>query len=243
MKTIRENKKYILTLCVSVLCLVIIVFSATYAYFTPFIKNEGKKMEFRAGKVKLNITENKINVGNLIPILDSTKETKAHRNEFTISNAEDSTLGSCYTLYLDVESIGENLKNKYFKYELLDSSGEIVKEGNFEGFNIETDSRIELLANQEINKTNTSNSYVLRFWFSYDSNEDQTALLQGEASTKTFSAKITASGVSGTCNEVTNPEPTIPEPANPENVDPETPNPETTNPEPTNPETNPETTN
>lgn len=194
-----SRKTVVVMMCVSVLCLVIVVFASTYAYFTPFIEGEGELINVISGKIKLNITENKINASNLAPILDSTKDTKAQKNEFTISRTDDSNLDACYSLYLVVDTIGSSLRNNYFKYEL--DYGVNTVTGDFSNLNYEEDgtAKIGLLVNQEITDANPSNTYTLRLWLSYDPDNDQTSLLTGTAETRVFNAHILASGQNGKC--------------------------------------------
>lgn len=194
-----SRKTVVVMMCVSVLCLVIVVFASTYAYFTPFIEGEGDLINVISGKIKLNITENKINASNLAPILDSTKDTKAQKNEFTISRTDDSNLDACYSLYLVVDTIGSSLRNNYFKYEL--DYGVNTVTGDFSNLNYEEDgtAKIGLLVNQEITDANPSNTYTLRLWLSYDPDNDQTSLLTGTAETRVFNAHILASGQNGKC--------------------------------------------
>jgi len=201
----NSSKGYIAVMIVSILCLVIIIFSTTYAYFTPRITGDENPMTFQAGKVKLSISENKISATNLTPILDSTKESKAQKNEFTISRTEDSNLEACYSLYLVVDEIGDNLKNQYFKYELL--YGDKVLEGDFSNLTFDEEegtATIPFLTNQVISEDNESNSYTLRLWLSYDPDNDQTSLLTGDVASRTFNAHIYANGVSGKCKVETN---------------------------------------
>ena len=196
----NSNKCYIGVMALGVVCLVVMVFAATYAYFSPRIVGEGADMRVLSGKVKLKISETKITANNLVPILDSTKATKAQKNEFTISRSDDSNLDACYQLFLVVDSIGSAMQNKWFKYELL--YGENSIEGDFSNLIFEEDgttSKIALLDNQQVTSSNPSNSYTLRVWLSYSDTEDQTSILTGEASTRQFSARIVASGQNGTC--------------------------------------------
>lgn len=200
----KSNKKYIAVMSLSVFCLIVIVVSVSYAYFTPRIVGEGKSVNAIAGKVKLQISESKINASNLLPIKDSSKSTKAQKNEFTISRTDESNLKACYSLYLVIDKIGDNLKNKWFKYELdyVNVDGQkSTLEGNFENIVPEEDGtlKIAFLTNQEVNDVTTSRTYTLRLWLSYSDTEDQTFILLGDAESKTFNARILAEGVSGEC--------------------------------------------
>jgi hypothetical protein len=197
-----SKKSYVAVMSISILCLVVIVFSTTYAYFKPKITGEGTPINVVAGKVKLAISEEKITAMNLAPILDDTKDTKAQKNSFSISRTEDSNLGACYSLYLVVDKIGANLQNQYFKYE-FDYGADVIT-GDFSNlvFDEEGKANIPLITNQELSSDNTSNSYTLRLWLSYDPNVDQTSLLVGDAELRTFNGHIYASGVTGACSEI-----------------------------------------
>lgn len=208
-----SKKSYIAVMCLSVVCLIVIVASVTYAYFSTQLEGEGRTFSLMAGKLDLNITENKINATGLVPIRDTSKDTLAQENEFTISRTDDSTMDACYSLYLVVDEIGVNLKNKWFKYELdyvnTDGSPDTIS-GTFEGEldNLQVEKREDgttavgkaLLTNQELNDTTASRTYTLRVWLSYSDTEDQTSLLTGEPETRTFTAHLVASGASGSCN-------------------------------------------
>lgn len=196
-----KNKSYIATLALSVFCLIAIVGAATYAYFVPRIAGEGTDMNVSSGKIELKISESKIIGEDVKPILDSTKDTKAQINEFTISQAQNSTLNVCYSLYLAVEELGVNLKNQYFKFELVDSSNNVVSSGDFSEVVIpETgNAKIKIASNKTLMSQDSGNKYILRLWFSYDPVEDQTAYLTGGAETRSFKAHLVSEGVSGAC--------------------------------------------
>lgn len=198
-----SNKKYIAVMVLSVFCLVVIVASVTYAYFVPKIVGEGHGVNNFAGKVKLSISESKITANNVLPIRDINKDNMAQKNEFIISRNEDSNLDACYSLFLVVDNIGENLKSKWFKYELeyLDGGTNKTIEGNFEGIvpDSEGNMKIAFLTNQELNETITSRNYVLRLWLSYSDTEDQSSILMGDTNSRTFSGHIKAEGISGIC--------------------------------------------
>lgn len=211
MENYNYKSRYYLMLGISVLCLVFLVGSATYAFFKPVVLGKGSPIDVISGKVKLQISESKITASNLTPIKDSSKDTKAQRNDFTISRTDESNLNACYTLYLVVDSIGETLKSKWLKYELsyTDKDGQAqTMEGNFENFaslNVDKDGKanVALLQNQELSDATPNRSYTLRLWLSYSDTEDQSSLLTGDADSRTFSAHIYASGESGKC-KVTN---------------------------------------
>jgi len=202
-----SNKKYIAVMGLSVFCLIAIVASVTYAYFTPRVVGDGQSVNVIAGKVKLQISETNITANNLVPIRDGNKDRLAQKNEFTISRTDDSNLNACYSLYLIIDKIGDNLKNKWFKYELdyVNTDGEdATLEGTFEDFDsltvLEDGSvRIGFLTNQELSDSVTSRTYTLRLWLSYSDTEDQSSILTGTSETREFSARVMAEGTSGKC--------------------------------------------
>ena len=195
-KDIKKSAK--LTLLVGVLMLIVIATSTTYAYFKTRIKSPGSKISVTGSNFSLNITDNALTASGLKPIYDRNKETQAVKKEFTISIGSDGITSACYDLYLDIESLGNNLRNKYFKYEI--TNGTDTYAGNFSG---RTDgSQILIMRNQNINTTNTSNSYTLYLWLAYgNSNDSQGELLTGDAASRTYKGRIIAKAVTGSCNE------------------------------------------
>ena len=194
-KDIKKNTK--LTLLVGILILIVIITTSTYAYYKTRIKSPGSKISIMGSNFSLNITDNSLVASNLTPIYDKNKETQGVKKEFTISIGSAGVTSACYDLYIDVTSLGENLRNKYFKYEL--TNGTDTYTGSFNG---RTDgSQILIIRNQNINNTNTSNSYTLYLWLSYSETEDQTDILSGDSTSRTFKGRILAKAVTGTCKE------------------------------------------
>ena len=197
-KDIKKSAK--LTLLVGILMLIVIATSTTYAYFKTRIKSPGSKISVTGSNFSLNITDNALTASGLKPIYDKNKSTQAVKKEFTISIGSDGITSACYDLYIDIESLGSNLRNKYFKYEI--TNGTDTYAGNFSG---RTDgSQILIMRNQNINTTNTSNSYTLYLWLAYGDNDDsQGELLTGDATSRTYKGRILAKAVTGSCKSVT----------------------------------------
>ena len=190
----KYPKNYTLLMGISLLCLVVIIFSSSYAYFKVKIINNTNPFSAITGNIKLNISENSISGENILPILDSQKDTNAQIKNFTVNRSSDSDLDVCYNVYLVIESISQNIMNsKYMKYEITNNSN--VASGNLSSLTYQDGKAIILLAqNKYLDKTNTTgDSYTLKVWLSYDGSADQTSLLGG-----TFSAHIYAQGNSGT---------------------------------------------
>ena len=195
-KDIKKSAK--LTLLVGILILIVIITTSTYAYFKIRIKSPGSKISVMGSNFSLNITDNALTASGLKPIYDKNKSTQAVKKEFTISIGSDGITSACYDLYIDIESLGSNLRNKYFKYEI--TNGTDTYAGNFSG---RTDgSQILIMRNQNINTTNTSNSYTLYLWLAYGDNDDsQGELLTGDATSRTYKGRILAKAVTGSCKE------------------------------------------
>ena len=190
-----KDKNYKLIMGISVMCLVLIIFASSYAYFKTKIINNTNPFSVKVGKVDLLIDTNQITIENAAPILDEDKNEKAVTKTFTIKRTSDSNLDICYNLYLVIDQITDNIKNsKYLKYELTDKkSGEVISKNLSTAAYSEGKSTI-LLKNQYLNDSDTTGvEYELKVWLSYDEVEDQTSLLGGS-----LTAHLYVSGMQGT---------------------------------------------
>ena len=164
----KIKNNYYLLMGISIFCLIVIVFTSSYAYFKTQVRGEGKGMNVILGTIDLDITENSISTNNLLPISDSSKDTKAQIKDFTVKRTSNSNTDVCYNLYLVVDSISSNIKNsKYLKYELTDGSN--VVSGNLSklGYNSDGKGYILLAKNKYLSKTDTTgNTYKLKIWLS-----------------------------------------------------------------------------
>ena len=175
---------------ISIFCLIVIVFTSSYAYFKAQVRGEGKGMNVILGTIDLDITENSISTNNLLPISDSSKDTKAQIKDFTVKRTSNSNTDVCYNLYLVVDSISSNIKNsKYLKYELTDGSN--VVSGNLSklGYNSDGKGYILLAKNKYLSKTDTTgNTYKLKIWLSYDKSANQNDLLNSNITTHIYAS-------------------------------------------------------
>ena len=190
-----KDKNYKLIMCISVACLVLIIFASSYAYFKTKIINNTNPFSVKVGKVDLLIDTNQITIENAAPILDEDKNEKAVTKTFTIKRTADSNLDICYNLYLVIDQITDNIKNsKYLKYELTDKkSGEVISKNLSTVVYSEGKSTI-LLKNQYLSDSDTTGvEYELKVWLSYDEVEDQMSLLGGS-----LTAHLYVSGMQGT---------------------------------------------
>ena len=184
-----KNNYYVL-MGISIFCLIVIVFTSSYAYFKAQVRGEGKGMNVIAGTIDLDITENSISTNNLLPISDSSKDTKAQIKDFTVKRTSNSNTDVCYNLYLVVDSISSNIKNsKYLKYELTDGSN--VVSGNLSnlGYNSDGKGYILLAKNKYLSKSDTTgNTYKLKIWLSYDKSTNQNDLLNSNITTHIYAS-------------------------------------------------------
>ena len=184
-----KNNYYVL-MGISIFCLIVIIFSSSYAYFKTQVRGEGKGMNVILGTIDLDITENSISTNNLLPISDSSKDTKAQIKDFTVKRTSNSDLDVCYNLYLVVDSISSNIKNsKYLKYELTDGSN--VVSGNLSklGYNSDGKGYILLAKNKYLSKSDTTgNTYKLKIWLSYDKSANQNDLLNSNITTHIYAS-------------------------------------------------------
>ena len=184
-----KNNYYVL-MGISIFCLIVIVFTSSYAYFKAQVRGEGKGMNVILGTIDLDITENSISTNNLLPISDSSKDTKAQIKDFTVKRTSNSNLDVCYNLYLVVDSISSNIKNsKYLKYELTDGSN--VVSGNLSklGYNSDGKGYILLAKNKYLSKSDTTgNTYKLKIWLSYDKSANQNDLLNSNITTHIYAS-------------------------------------------------------
>ena len=184
-----KNNYYVL-MGISIFCLIVIVFTSSYAYFKAQVRGEGKGMNVILGTIDLDITENSISTNNLLPISDSSKDTKAQIKDFTVKRTSNSNTDVCYSLYLVVDSISSNIKNsKYLKYELTDGSN--VVSGNLSklGYNSDGKGYILLAKNKYLSKSDTTgNTYKLKIWLSYDKSTNQNDLLNSNITTHIYAS-------------------------------------------------------
>ena len=186
----KIKNNYYLLMGISIFCLIVIVFTSSYAYFKAQVRGEGKGMNVILGTIDLDITENSISTNNLLPISDSSKDTKAQIKDFTVKRTSNSNTDVCYNLYLVVDSISSNIKNsKYLKYELTDGSNVISGNLSKLGYNSDGKGYILLAKNKYLSKTDTiGNTYKLKIWLSYDKSANQNDLLNSNITTHIYAS-------------------------------------------------------
>ena len=156
----KIDKKYIV---IAVCILIGGVLTVTLSFIGPDIITNGtiNPNNVVTGNLKLNITDTSITLNNMAPIRSSVYETEAFKKEFTISSS-NSTLNGCLKLYLNFNSISEQLKSEYLVYKVVSSTGN-VSEGSFKDI---ADNKL-LIYDSDFIETNKSITYTLYIWMRY----------------------------------------------------------------------------
>ena len=156
----KIDKKYIV---IAVCILIGGVLTATLAFIGPDIITNGNinPNNVVTGNLKLKITDTSVNISNMAPIRSSNYETEAFKKEFTISSS-NSTLNGCLKLYLNFNSISEQLKSEYLVYKVVSSTGN-VSEGSFKDI---ADNKL-LIYDSDFIETGKSITYTLYIWLRY----------------------------------------------------------------------------
>ena len=156
----KIEKKYIV---IGVCMIIGAILTVTLAFVGPNIITSGtiNNTKVVTGNLKLNITDTSITLNNMAPIRSSVYETEAFKKEFTISSS-NSTLNGCLKLYLNFNSISEQLKSEYLVYKVVSSTGN-VSEGSFKDI---ADNKL-LIYDSDFIETGKSISYTLYIWMRY----------------------------------------------------------------------------
>ena len=156
----KIEKKYIV---IGVCMIIGAILTVALAFVGPNIITSGtiNNTKVVTGNLKLNITDTSITLNNMAPIRSSVYETEAFKKEFTISSS-NSTLNGCLKLYLNFNSISEQLKSEYLVYKVVSSTGK-VSEGSFKDI---ADNKL-LIYDSDFIETNKSITYTLYIWLRY----------------------------------------------------------------------------
>ena len=156
----KIDRKYII---IGICMIIGAILTATLAFVGPNIITGGTINDTKVvtGNLKLSVTDTTVNISNMAPIRSSNYETEAFKKEFTISSSE-STLNGCMKLYLNFNSISEQLKSEYLVYKVVSSTGNI-SEGSFKDI---ADNKL-LIYDSDFIETNKSITYTLYIWLRY----------------------------------------------------------------------------
>ncbi len=198
MTTKKEIKRHIIKIGILLVSVVLLGTSLSYAYFTANISGRVEIEETTAAR--LDITSDlpestTINNSQLQLIDQAEKETKSEKVEFSVTNANTSTVNGQYFIYLTDIKLTKNLYSKYFKWELAkkeDNGETILSNGTFvdaersdepaadENNNVKTTAEEILLNSTGIRiPINHSDNLVFRIWVENDTEVNQISLTNG----------------------------------------------------------------
>ena len=159
-----ENNK---GLIIGIIGLIIVMIGGTYAYYrwnstsniNVSVKISGNTVTFVGGS---NVT------GTLIPV-DSKEE--GIKKDITVKANE---AGSTMSLYMDLTTMPNELKEESFVYELYYNDTTLVKKGNFKAYNASSNASgityassgvttLTLFTDRNVNTT--TDKYTLYLWF------------------------------------------------------------------------------
>ena len=174
-------RKFLLIATIIIVIVFAIILGTSYAWYTV----SGGSTDFKSvtTEADLNIiyAQNKIvKTTTSIPINDSQKEILADANIFTVSTPKElEDYQIILTISLINIKIDDELKNKDFKYELLQDNQVIAK-----GTGLDFNKKTKILKdNIQINPTKTY-TYTLRIWLS------ESGISQNDLMNKSFQAQI-----------------------------------------------------
>ena len=151
-----KSRAFIATLGLTFIALIIA--GITYAWFT-WNSTDNTNITMQIGEYTVvTFTEgNDINVNNLAPVYNYTD---GESTTFTLTNSNDDvTKEFKYNVYLDITSISNELKTTQFKYVLLDSSNNIIDQGNFSSAS--DNSTLTITENQTLPNGNSSYTFII----------------------------------------------------------------------------------
>ena len=154
-------------LIIGIMGLIIVMIGGTYAYYrwnstsnvNVSVKISGNTVTFVGGS---NVT------GTLAPV--DSKE-KGIKKDITVKASE---AGSTMSLYMDLTTMPNELKEKSFVYELYYNDSTLVKKGNFKAYNASSNASgityassgvttLTLFTDRNVNTT--TDKYTLYLWF------------------------------------------------------------------------------
>lgn len=182
----KQNFKFPLRMCLFIMSLFVLSFSASYSYFsvTPnyATDEEERTTVVTTDYLDVNFTTSQyINNTNLLLVKPESVVNDAEKTTFNIAKKNGSTYNIKYNIYLTDLVISDNMKTADFKWDLL-QNGVSIYSGNFVGAS--TGDIFMLTAEPLLLSNETSASYELRVWLE-ETDSDQSSLFNGS-----FKAKV-----------------------------------------------------
>lgn len=193
-----SNKKMSAIWAVLIIGMIAIVFAVTYSYFSGKVKNNGGGLDVNSGEIGVSISKPEITLTNLSPEYDTEIATssKVYKNTFTVTRDSKTKGDICYNLGLVVDNLGTNLAQmaNYIRFQVDD--GEL----NVGGDLVNTEEKT-IFENQLLTAEDTTKSYNVKVWLSYNDSMDQTAMLEsGSEEDRQLKMHLVVRGASGSCN-------------------------------------------
>lgn len=199
----NKNGKYYAKVMVLVVSLVVLAFSATYAYFTMSFTGEAVKTTVTAGSFNITSSLERANAivnRQMLLIDEADKDERAESLTFTVTSSNDTDVDGEFYLYVQDIKLTKNLSSEYFKWEIL-KGDEIVSNGTFKDAKDfrtneeETGESERVVLNIDQFKLNengvnipkaTTTTYTFRLYLVNDANRNQIELTEGSFEGKLF---------------------------------------------------------
>lgn len=196
-----NNKKYLVKVFVLVVSLMVLAFSATFAYFTMTINGNTTTTTATSGTYKISTSlenANAINNTKMLLINEEEKEERAEELDFTVTSSSDTNVDGEFYLYIQDIVLSKNFYSEYLKWEIL-KEDEIVSHGDFSNA-VRTDTPVEgedekaltqiesfKLNEKGINiPKNVTTNYTFRMYLLNDKENNQISLTEGHFEGKLF---------------------------------------------------------
>lgn len=194
----KEMRNHVIKIGILIVAIITIGISVSYAYYTAVANEEVKVDKVQAGRLDITSTletSGAINNAKMSLINASDVKNDADKVEFTVTNANTSTVSGRYFIYLTNIEITKNLYNEDFKWELVrvTSSGEsTIANGSFatavrssKPDAGESDKVLTTAENISLNKVAleipkaTTDNLIFRLWLENDPVNNQLNLTEG----------------------------------------------------------------
>lgn len=194
----NEMKNHIIKISILVIAVITFGISFSYAYYNANMSGTSEIKNATAARLDITSTLETTSVINntRLSLIEKTQvKTKAEKLEFSVTNANTSTVSGNYFIYLTDIQLSKNLYSKYFKWELakVTTSGEtVISSGNFstavrvgsvtEG---EANNVITTAEDITLNQTalqipkNTTDNLIFRMWIENDPVVNQIDITKG----------------------------------------------------------------
>ncbi len=157
----KEMRNHVIKIGILVVAVITLGISISYAYYSAVISSDVK---FQEKAAKFDITSSLESAGSIsntkMSLIDAANvKTEADKVEFTITNANTSTVNGRYFIYLTNIEITKNLYHEDFKWELVRVT--TTGENNIASGNFSTAVRSSTVTPGEADKVSTTAEDIL----------------------------------------------------------------------------------